>query len=321
MKSVFLESRGIIKIKDINDINNIPEGFIKIKVKSVGICGSDIHYYFNGSIGNFVLEKPMILGHETAGIAESNANNIRKGDIVAIEPGLPCGKCKYCKTGRYNLCPDVKFFATPPVNGSLREYIVYPEEFVYNASGLTTDEASLAEPMSVGIYATRKAGIGPENNVLIVGSGSVGILTAFSAEAHGSNVTLCDINIDKIKYARKCGFAAFLNDKIHDKYDNVFECSGMAAEFALDRTEKGGDLFLIGMGNKCGLNPLYITSNEITVHGIFRYNNTFNDAIKIIKKYRNRIKPFLEKKICIDDLDSYMKNKEYEKYLKTIVEL
>ena len=321
MKGVFLESPGAVKIKDIDDINSTPEGFIKIRVKSVGICGSDIHYYLYGRIGDFVLEKPMILGHETAGIAESDGNNIRKGDIVAIEPGLPCGKCKYCKTGRYNLCPDIKFFATPPVDGSLREYIAEPEEFVYRADGLTTDEASLTEPMSVGVYATRKAKLGPENNILIVGSGSVGILTAFSAEAHGSDVTLCDINMDRINYARKCGFTAFLNNEIRDKYDTVFECSGMAIEFAQDKTGKGGDLFLIGMGNTSGLNPLYITSNEITVHGIFRYSNTFNDAIKIIKRYRNRLKPFFENNIGIEDLDLYLKDREYEKYLKTIVEL
>ncbi len=319
MKAAFLVSKNNIEIKDIDDIDNVPENYIKIRIKSVGICGSDVHYYNYGRIGNFVLEKPMIIGHETSGIAVSDGKNIKKGDVVAVEPGIPCGKCNYCKSGRYNLCNDMKFFATPPIDGSIREYIVHPESFVYKADGLTTEEASLAEPMSVGIYATRKAGI--KDKVLIVGAGSVGILTGFAAESIGSDVTIVDIDNRSIENAKKCGFNAFKNSEINGKFDAVFECSGNAIDYALERTEKGGDLFLIGMNSENAINPLYISINEITIHGIFRYTNTFETAIKLIKKYKERLKPFLENNISMYELPDYMKNENYKGKLKTIVEL
>lgn len=319
MKAAFLVSKNNIEIKDIDDIDIIPEDYIKVRIKSVGICGSDIHYYNYGRIGNFVLKKPMIIGHETSGIAVSDGKNIKKGDVLAIEPGIPCGKCDYCKSGRYNLCNDMKFFATPPVDGSIREYIVHPESFVYNANGLTTEEASLAEPMSVGIYATRKAGI--RNKILIVGAGSVGILTGFAAESIGSDVTIVDIDDRSIENAKKCGFNAFKNSEVNEKFDSVFECSGNAIDYALERTIKGGDLFLIGMNSEKAINPLYASINEITIHGIFRYTNTFETAIKLIKKYKERLKPFIENRISMYELSDYMKNENYKEKLKTIVEL
>ncbi len=321
MRAAILESQKNLKIRDIKNPDYVPDGYVKIRVKSVGICGSDVHYYSSGRIGDFILKSPMILGHETGGIAESDGDNIKRGDVVAIEPGIPCGKCIYCRSGRYNLCSDIKFFATPPVDGSMREYIVHPEGFVYNAKGLSTSEASLAEPMSVGVYAVRKSLIGPGDSVLITGSGSVGILTAFVAESSGASVTLSDVDPKKMDYASKCGFNAYLNDKIRDKFDAVFECSGFASEFALDHVKRGGDIFLIGMGNEDGLNNLKITSNEITVHGIFRYRNTFETAISIIKKYRERMKPLTEKHIGLEQLPDYLENGEYAKYIKTIVDL
>ena len=321
MKAAILESQKNLRIGDVKTPESIPDGYIKIRVKSVGICGSDVHYYLNGRIGDFILKSPMILGHETAGIAVSDGVKIKKGDTVAIEPGIPCMKCSYCKSGEYNLCPDIRFFATPPVDGSMREYIVHPESFVYDASGLSTSEASLAEPMSVGVYAVRKSSIGPGSKVLITGAGSVGILTAFVAEASGAEVILSDLDQTKIDYAGKCGFNAYLNKDIREKFDAVFECSGYAAEFAVDHTRRGGDILLVGMGDESGISNLKITLNEINVQGIFRYRNTYETALDIIRKNRMRLKFFTEKHVNLTDLPDYFRHGEYIKYLKTIVDI
>lgn len=321
MKSVVLESAGNIRIEDVEEPGVIPEGYVKIRVRSVGICGSDVHYYLHGKIGDFVLKKPMILGHETGGVAESDGAAIKKGSVVAIEPGIPCGRCIYCRTGRYNLCPDMRFFSTPPVNGSMVEYIVHPAEFVYSADGLTPDEASLAEPLSVGVYAARMAHLGPESNVLINGSGPVGILTAFAAESYGANVTVVDIRPERIDYARECGFSSYINSTISMQFDTVFECSGYGHTYSLQRTASGGDLFLIGMGEEDGISPLRASIKGINIHGIFRYANTYSEALSIIRRYRNRLAPFLRKHIDADELPRYLANGEYEKYLKTIVRI
>ncbi|WMT50720.1 MAG: alcohol dehydrogenase catalytic domain-containing protein [Ferroplasma sp.] len=321
MKSVVLESAGNVKIEDMEEPGDIPEGYVKIRVQSVGICGSDVHYYLHGKIGDFVLRKPMILGHETGGIAKSGGASIKKGSVVAVEPGIPCGKCIYCRTGRYNLCPDMRFFATPPVDGSMVEHIVHPEGFVYSADGLTPDEASLAEPLSVGVYAARMAHLGPDSGVLINGSGPVGILTAFAAESYGANVTVVDINPERIEYAGECGFSSCINNKISRQFDSVFECSGYGHEYSIHRTARGGDLFLIGIGEEDGINPLMASIGGINIHGIFRYANTYPEAIRIIKRYRNRLAPFLRKHIDADELPGYLADGEYEKYLKTIVRI
>ncbi|MCM8830469.1 MAG: alcohol dehydrogenase catalytic domain-containing protein, partial [Candidatus Omnitrophica bacterium] len=134
MKAVYLTKPCSLELRVIEKPVIKDENDVLIKIKSVGVCGSDIHYYREGRIGSFVVEEPLILGHESSGVVEEvgkNVKHIKEGDRVAIEPGVPCRKCEYCKDGRYNLCPDVKFFATPPVNGTFCEYITHPSDFVY----------------------------------------------------------------------------------------------------------------------------------------------------------------------------------------------
>ena len=144
----------------------VPEpapGEVLVRVVAVGICGSDVHYYEHGRIGPYVVEAPMVIGHEAAGVVVGVGEGVsseRVGELVALEPGVPCRNCSTCLSGRYNLCPDVVFFATPPVDGAICEYVTLAAAFAHRApAGLDHDQAAMAEPVSVGIWACRRSDV------------------------------------------------------------------------------------------------------------------------------------------------------------------
>lgn len=168
---------------------------VLVKVMAVGICGSDLHYYEHGRIGTYVVEKPIILGHECAGIVAACGENVTRfnpGDRVAIEPGITCGRCDACKSGRYNLCPDVQFLATPPVDGAFCQYIAHREDFLFPIpDSLTFEEAALNEPFSVGIHALNRAGFKPGWDVAIIGMGPVGLTAVVRRQSLWSQPDFC----------------------------------------------------------------------------------------------------------------------------------
>ncbi len=138
---------------------------VLVEVRSVGVCGSDVHYYEHGRIGPFVVEQPLVLGHEVSGVVADRGSRAAKhplGRRVALEPGIPCGRCTECREGRYNLCRDVRFFATPPIDGAFARYVAIHEDFAFTLpDGVSDDAGALLEPLAVGIWACRKGGIGP----------------------------------------------------------------------------------------------------------------------------------------------------------------
>lgn len=140
-------------------------GQVVVEVGAVGICGSDVHYYEHGRIGPFVVEQPMVIGHEAAGTVVAVAADVtgrQIGDRVALEPGVPCRRCRQCLSGRYNLCPDVVFFATPPVDGAISRRVAIDAGFAHLVpDGLGLEQAAMAEPVSVGVWAARRAGLRP----------------------------------------------------------------------------------------------------------------------------------------------------------------
>ena len=162
---------------------------VLVEVTAVGVCGSDIHYYEHGRIGDFVVRAPMVLGHEPAGhVVEVGAEVTRHrvGDRVTLEPGIPCGRCAQCRAGRYNLCPDVVFFATPPVDGAFANFVTIHEDFAFTLpDSLSDDVGALMEPLSVGIWACRKGGVSAGDRVLVTGAGPIGQLAAQVASPSG----------------------------------------------------------------------------------------------------------------------------------------
>ncbi|MBX5449715.1 alcohol dehydrogenase catalytic domain-containing protein [Thermogemmatispora sp.] len=327
MLAAVLKGRGMLEIEERPEPPSPPPGYVRVAVRSVGICGSDVHYYQEGAIGHFVVQAPMVLGHEVAGTVDavgSGVHGFPVGAVVALEPGIPCGKCHYCRTGAYNLCPEVRFFATPPVDGAMQEYVLHPAEFTYLAPGLTTDEAALAEPLSVGVYAVREARIGIGTRVGIVGAGPVGILAALAAESAGGQVTLVDVREDRVAAARQIGLEAYVQSPpALDDCDAVLECSGSAGGLRLAQqwVKRGGVLALIGLGEAASmlLDGLDLSLRGITVRGIFRYANVMPAAIAILQRNRERLPIFLGTTIGLRRLPAFLQQKEYLKPLKTIV--
>ena len=217
MKAAVLHQARDLRLEDVPTPDYGPDDVL-VKIGSVGICGSDVHYWRTGAIGDFVVEEPMILGHEVAGVVAEvgeNVHTLKVGDRVALEPGVPCRHCEMCKTGRYNLCPDVQFFATPPVNGALSDYAVSPADFAYKLpDSLSLDEAALIEPLSVGIHACRRGNLTAGQSVFIAGAGPIGLTSLAAAKAFGATeVFISDVRPHRLEVAKQMGATHAFNAK------------------------------------------------------------------------------------------------------------
>ncbi|KAK9862916.1 hypothetical protein WJX84_008576, partial [Apatococcus fuscideae] len=170
-----------LRFEDVPMPDRLTDGYVRVEMKAVGICGSDVHYWKKGRIADFVVTGPMVIGHESAGTVVElgpGVTTLKIGDRVAVEPGVPCWHNKASREGRYNLCPDIRFFATPPHHGSLAQYVDHPADFCFPlAPNLTHEEGAMAEPLSVGVHACRRAGVCPGKNVAIIGAGPIGLIT------------------------------------------------------------------------------------------------------------------------------------------------
>jgi len=202
-----------------------------VKVKAVGICGSDIHFYRDGRLGPFILRKPLILGHECAGEVVqvgSEVTSVKAGDRVAIEPGVPCRKCWYCRNGRYNKCAQEKFMATPPDDGSLVEYIAHPSDYLFKMpDSMSFQEGSLAEPLSVGIHAVRRSGLYPAASVAILGAGPIGLVTLEMVKAVGAGpVIMVDVVPSRLSLAKKMGATHVINAKEENVVEKIRALTG-----------------------------------------------------------------------------------------------
>lgn len=265
---------------------------VLVEVSSVGVCGSDIHYYEHGRIGPFVVDSPLILGHESAGRVAAIGEGVTKhavGDRVTLEPGVPCGRCEQCRAGRYNLCPDVVFFATPPVDGAFADYVVIHEDFAFTLpDGLSDDVGALMEPLSVGIWACRKAGVSAGDRVLVTGAGPIGLLVMQVARAFGATqVEISDVNETRLALAARTGATRTLVSGRDEPStaDVLIECSGHPAAVAagIGAVRPAGVAVLVGLGpGETGELPLArIQTQEIWVTGTFRYANTYPTAIAL----------------------------------------
>lgn len=205
-KAIFMHGTNDMVWKDI-PVPKVMDDEVLVKVDTVGICGSDVHYYQHGRIGDFVVEGDFILGHECAGeVVEvgSKVKNLVAGDRVALEPGKTCGKCELCKVGKYNLCPEVEFFATPPYHGVLSNYVVHPENMCFKLpENVSNMEGALVEPLAVGLHATEQGGVKLGDTVVIYGSGCIGLVTLLASKARGaSKVIVVDILENRLKTAK-----------------------------------------------------------------------------------------------------------------------
>ena len=269
---------------------------ILVEIRAVGVCGSDIHYYEEGRIGSFVVREPLILGHESMGTVVALGEGATKhevGERVTLEPGVPDMTCRECRAGRYNLCPNVRFFATPPIDGAFANYVAIHEDFAYALPDNLSDNAgALMEPLSVGIWSCRKAGVRAGDHVLITGAGPIGLLAMQVALAEGATeVTVTDVAPQRLELAQKTGAtrAIDVSDKpladVGLEVDALIECSGneRALGDGIRCIRPAGTAVVVGMGpGEESTIPLALIQNkEIWLTGTFRYANTYPAAIEL----------------------------------------
>ncbi len=302
MQAAVMNKTFDIEIKEL-PVPEIAEDEVLIKVMAVGICGSDIHYYEHGKIGPYVVEKPIILGHECAGFVVEKGDRVTDleiGDRVAIEPGVTCGKCKHCKAGRYNLCPKVEFLATPPIDGAFVQYFKHRQDFVYKIPDhLSFEEGAFNEPFSVGIHAANRTKLEPGSTVAIMGMGPVGLTAVAAVKAFGAKeVIVTDLAPIRLEAAKKMGADHVINvleenpdDRIQELtngegVDVAFETAGnpKALQSALASVKRGGKMAIIGLPpqSDIAMNVPAIADNEIDISGIFRYVNTYPKGIDFL---------------------------------------
>ena len=268
---------------------------VLVEVAAVGVCGSDVHYYDHGRIADFVVREPLVLGHEASGTIRAVGAEVADrtpGQRVALEPQETCGRCRECLSGRYNLCPQVRFFATPPVHGAFAQYVVLDAIRAHPVPDQLSDEAAaLIEPLSVAVWAADKAGIKPGDRVLVTGAGPVGLLCADVARARGAAwVGVSDTNEHRLAVAADRGasqtvnaLAGPLTDQI-EPVEVIVECSGAtpAVQAAFAVAAPAARIVLVGMGAPAMELPVAtIQIRELTVTGTFRYANVYPAAIAL----------------------------------------
>jgi len=304
---------------------------VVVEIRSVGICGSDVHYFEHGRIGDFVVRDPMVLGHEASGVVVARGASARRlavGTRVALEPGVPCGQCRECRHGRYNLCPDVRFFATPPIDGALARYVAINEQFAHPVPpSLSDDAAALIEPLSVGVWANRKAGTGVGTRVLVTGAGPIGVLAAQVARAAGAGwVGIVDINPDRLAAAARFGFDEVLSGlgSYDGEPDILIECTGApsAVRDGIRALRPAGTAVLVGLGPSADLAlPVsVIQTRELWVTGTFRYANTYPAAIELAASGRVRLDDLVGARLPLDEAERALRMGHTDPaVLKTIV--
>lgn len=314
MKAVVLEKKGIINVREVPDPPAPGPGELLISPHTVGICGSDAHYYLNGRVGKYVVEKPMILGHEASGTVLEvgpRVKGFQVGDRVAMEPGIPDMNSRAAKLGLYNIDPSVRFFATPPVDGCLSEEVVHPAAFTYKLpDNLTYEDGALMEPLSVGMWAATKAGIKPGDIGAVAGAGTIGLLTAASAIAGGcAKVLISDISQDKLELAASIPGVIPVNLKEESFLDRVMEeTDGWGADRVFEASgnlKSYNDLWRLGApGNTTviigipadGKIPMDVTevqARETRIENVFRYANVYQKAIDMVASGKIELKPFV----------------------------
>ena len=322
--------RGIDKmiIKEI-PVPEIGKKEVLVSLEYVGICGSDVHYFHNGCCGSYKvdLSEDYMLGHECAGTivkVGEEVERLKVGDRVALEPGITCGECEQCKSGHYNLCPDVVFLATPPVQGCNEEYIAFPENMCFKLpDNVSTKEGALIEPLSGGFYASEQGGVKTGDTVVILGSGCIGLVTLLACKAHGAGkIIVADLVEARLQKAIELGAAEVINSGKEDALkkieeltngrgaDVVFETAGSPVTIAQTPfiVRRGGTITLVGISAKEEItyNFAQIMDKEATIKSVFRYRNIYPKAIAAVSSGAINVKGIVTHEFDLEHIqDAY----------------
>ncbi|KAI0160714.1 GroES-like protein [Xylariaceae sp. FL1272] len=335
-KDVSFSDRDVPALKDEHDV--------LVGINYTGICGSDVHYWQHGAIGHFVVKDPMVLGHESAGTVVqvgSAVTSLKAGDRVALEPGYPCRRCVPCLSGHYNLCPEMKFAATPPYDGTLTGFWTSPADFCYKLpDSVSLQEGALIEPLAVAVHIVRQAVVTPGQSVVVMGAGPVGLLCAAVAGAYGaSTVASVDIVQSKLDFAKSfCSTHIYTSQRVSaeenaknirdliglpDGADVVIDASGAepSIQTSLHTVRMGGTYVQAGMG-KSDINfPIMaLCLKEVTAKGSFRYGSgDYELAVQLVASGKVEVKKLISEVVQFKQAEDAFEKVQKGEVIKILI--
>jgi D-xylulose reductase len=312
-RALVLERKNELRLRDIDLPSHVGPGEVKIKLHTVGVCGSDVHYYTHGRIGPFVVNEPMVLGHEAAGtIVEvgQGVTHLKVGDRVCMEPGIPDPNSKASRIGMYNVDPAVRFWATPPIHGVLTPFVVHPANYTFKLpDNVSFAEGAMVEPFAVGMQAATKAKITPGDTAVVIGAGPIGTMVAVAALAGGcSRAIVADLAQPKLDIAAKYQGVIPINvreknladevKRLTDGWgaDVVFECSGSprAWETIMALPRPSGVIVVVGLPvEPIAFDISTASTKEVRMETVFRYAHQYDRAIALMASGRVDLKPLI----------------------------
>ncbi|MDE2446736.1 MAG: L-idonate 5-dehydrogenase [Alphaproteobacteria bacterium] len=321
MKTIVIHAAKDLRIEE-RDTEKPGVGQVQIKLETGGICGSDLHYFNHGGFGVVRLKEPMILGHEVAGrVAQlgDGVEGFKIGQLVGVSPSRPCHACKYCAEGMFNQCLNMRFYGSampfPHIQGAFREILVADATQLVSAEGLSAGEAAMAEPLSVTLHATRRAGEMVGKSVLITGCGPIGLLSILAARRAGADLIVAvDLSDYCLGMAKKLGADVTLNTKdVPDAldiykankgtFDILYECSGaqIALTSAIGAMRPGGTIMQLGLGGDMTLPMMAITAKELSLKGSFRFHAEYATAMSLMQKGLIDVKPLITETVRLEN--------------------
>ncbi len=334
MKTAVMTDLMKVEIQN-TEVPHPKDSEVLVKIEYVGVCGSDLHYYEHGRISNFIVETPFILGHECSGTVVKvgkDVTHLKEGDRVALEPGKTCGECEHCKSGKYNLCPDVIFFATPPVPGTFQEYVVHEASLCFKLpDNVSTMEGALIEPLAVGFHAAVQGGATVGQTAVITGAGTIGLVTLLALKAMGvPKIHVVDVVPKRLEKALELGATSVINETKEDAVAKILELTeNKGIDLAIDTAgaeitmnqilkmaKKGATVVFVGYSAKDTVSiPVnLILDKELTIKSVFRYRNIFPLAIESVAAGKAPIKDIVSNVFEFDNiqnaLQSCIQNKE-----------
>jgi D-xylulose reductase len=321
MKALVLEKKGKLSLREFDIPSALGPRDVRIGINTVGICGSDVHYYTHGRIGQFVVRSPMVLGHEASGTvieAGAEVTHLKPGDRVCMEPGIPDPTARATRLGIENVDPAMAFWATPPMHGCLIPEVVHPAAFTYRLpDNVSFAEGAMVESLAIGIEAVQRARIRPGDIAVVTGAGPIGMMVALAALAEGcARVIVADSAQPKLDIIAAYDGIETLNirnrplaESVADATggwggDVVFECSGAApAILAMHRLARpGGAIVLVGISvDPAPVDIVGLQARALRLETVFRYADVYERAIALIAEGKVDLKPLVSASIPFEN--------------------
>ena len=321
VRALVLERQHQLALRDIDMPLEVGPGMVRIAIHTVGVCGSDVHYYTHGKIGPFVVNAPMVLGHEAAGVVSAvgeGVTHLKVGDRVCMEPGIPDANSRASRLGMYNVDPAVRFWATPPIHGVLTAEVVHPANYTFKLPDhVSFAEGAMVEPFAVGMQAATKARIVPGDTAVVLGAGPIGTMVALAALAGGcARVIVADLAQPKLDIAAQYQGITPINIREHDIVaevarltdgwgaDVVFECSGSphAWKTIMDLPRPGGAIVAVGLPvDPVAVDIAGASVKELRIENVFRYAHQYDRAIALIASGKVDLKPLISETFAFED--------------------